>query len=46
MIEAFGTKPVPVRIRMMSGTVPTADTLEALKMPLVDKVNEDLDTRT
>lgn len=31
----FGTSPEPVRIRMMGGTVPTAEIVEVLKVPFV-----------
>ncbi|CAG9172901.1 M20/M25/M40 family metallo-hydrolase [Cupriavidus pampae] len=31
----FGTNPEPVRIRMMGGTVPTAEIVEVLKVPFV-----------
>ncbi|GHC23477.1 hypothetical protein GCM10010082_14690 [Kushneria pakistanensis] len=35
MVEAFGENPAPVRIRMMGGTVPTAEIVEALQVPFV-----------
>ncbi len=35
MVEAFGAKPEPVRIRMMGGTVPTAEIVKALHVPFV-----------
>ncbi len=43
MSEAFGAKPEPVRIRMMGGTVPTAEIVEALQVPfaIVPLVNAD-----
>lgn len=43
MVEAFGAKPEPVRIRMMGGTVPTAEIVEALGVPfaIVPLVNAD-----
>jgi acetylornithine deacetylase/succinyl-diaminopimelate desuccinylase-like protein len=43
MVEAFGAKPEPVRIRMMGGTVPTAEIVEALRVPfaIVPLVNAD-----
>ncbi len=43
MVDAFGAKPEPVRIRMMGGTVPTAEIVEALKVPfaIVPLVNAD-----
>ena len=33
MVDAFGAKPEPVRIRMMGGTVPTAEIVGALQVP-------------
>ncbi|UIF90122.1 M20/M25/M40 family metallo-hydrolase [Cupriavidus sp. UYPR2.512] len=33
--DTFGTTPEPVRIRMMGGTVPTAEIVEVLKVPFV-----------
>ena len=43
MVDAFGMKPEPVRIRMMGGTVPTAEIVEALRVPfaIVPLVNAD-----
>ena len=43
MVDAFGVKPEPVRIRMMGGTVPTAEIVEALRVPfaIVPLVNAD-----
>jgi len=43
MVDAFGAKPEPVRIRMMGGTVPTAEIVEALHVPfaIVPLVNGD-----
>ncbi|MEP6876044.1 MAG: M20/M25/M40 family metallo-hydrolase [Burkholderiales bacterium] len=43
MVEAFGATPEPVRIRMMGGTVPTAEIVEALRVPfaIVPLVNAD-----
>ena len=43
MVEAFGAKPEPVRIRMMGSTVPTAEIVEALHVPfaIVPLVNAD-----
>ncbi|MEJ8821076.1 M20/M25/M40 family metallo-hydrolase [Variovorax humicola] len=43
MVDAFGAKPEPVRVRMMGGTVPTAEIVEALKVPfaIVPLVNAD-----
>ena len=43
MVDAFGPKPEPVRIRMMGGTVPTAEIVEALRVPfaIVPLVNAD-----
>ncbi len=43
MVDAFGAQPGPVRIRMMGGTVPTAEIVEALKVPfaIVPLVNAD-----
>jgi acetylornithine deacetylase/succinyl-diaminopimelate desuccinylase-like protein len=43
MVDAFGAKPEPVRIRMMGGTVPTAEIVEALHVPfaIVPLVNAD-----
>ena len=43
MVEAFGATPEPVRIRMMGGTVPTAEIVEALQVPfaIVPLVNAD-----
>jgi acetylornithine deacetylase/succinyl-diaminopimelate desuccinylase-like protein len=43
MVEAFGAKPEPVRIRMMGGTVPTAEIVGALQVPfaIVPLVNAD-----
>ncbi|HUD33583.1 MAG TPA: acetylornithine deacetylase, partial [Variovorax sp.] len=43
MTEAFGRAPEPVRIRMMGGTVPTAEIVEALRVPfaIVPLVNAD-----
>lgn len=35
MTEAFGETPAPVRIRMMGGTVPTAEIVDALQVPFV-----------
>ena len=35
MTEAFGTTPAPIRIRMMGGTVPTAEIVDALQVPFV-----------
>ena len=36
MTEAFGAAPpTPVRIRMMGGTVPTAEIVDALQVPFV-----------
>ena len=35
MVEVFGAKPAPIRIRMMGGTVPTAEIVDALKVPFV-----------
>jgi acetylornithine deacetylase/succinyl-diaminopimelate desuccinylase-like protein len=43
MVDSFGPKPEPVRIRMMGGTVPTAEIVEALHVPflIVPLVNAD-----
>jgi acetylornithine deacetylase/succinyl-diaminopimelate desuccinylase-like protein len=43
MVDAFGAKPEPVRIRMMGGTVPTAEIVGALQVPfaIVPLVNAD-----
>lgn len=43
MVDAFDAKPEPVRIRMMGGTVPTAEIVEALKIPfaIIPLVNAD-----
>lgn len=43
MVDAFGAQPEPVRIRMMGGTVPTAEIVEALHVPfaIVPLVNPD-----
>jgi len=43
MVDAFGAQPGPVRIRMMGGTVPTAEIVEALHVPfaIVPLVNGD-----
>jgi acetylornithine deacetylase/succinyl-diaminopimelate desuccinylase-like protein len=43
MAGAFGTEPAPVRIRMMGGTVPTAEIVKALEVPfaIVPLVNAD-----
>lgn len=43
MVEAFGATPEPVRIRMMGGTVPTAEIVAALHEPfvIVPLVNSD-----
>ena len=43
MVAAFGTQPEPVRIRMMGGTVPTAEIVEVLRVPfaIVPLVNAD-----
>ena len=43
MVDAFGARPEPVRIRMMGGTVPTAEIVEALGVPfaIVPLVNAD-----
>ena len=43
MTESFGRAPEPVRIRMMGGTVPTAEIVEALRVPfaIVPLVNAD-----
>ncbi|MEP7101571.1 MAG: M20/M25/M40 family metallo-hydrolase [Burkholderiales bacterium] len=43
MVESFGKEPLPVRIRMMGGTVPTAEIVEALRVPfaIVPLVNAD-----
>ncbi|WP_201509436.1 M20/M25/M40 family metallo-hydrolase [Psychrobacter alimentarius] len=48
MTEAFGATPAPVRIRMMGGTVPTAEIVEALKVPfvIVPLVNADNNQHT
>lgn len=35
MVDTFGTTPPPVRIRMMGGTVPTAEIVDALQVPFV-----------
>ncbi|MDX2374775.1 hypothetical protein ACTXGL_10810 [Psychrobacter sp. T6-6] len=35
MVESFSAKPAPVRIRMMGGTVPTAEIVDALQVPFV-----------
>lgn len=35
MTEAFGATPAPIRIRMMGGTVPTAEIVDALQVPFV-----------
>lgn len=35
MREVFGAEPEPVRIRMMGGTVPTAEIVEVLRVPFV-----------
>lgn len=35
MVDTFGTTPPPVRIRMMGGTVPTAQIVETLQVPFV-----------
>ena len=35
MIEAFGKTPALVRIRMMGGTVPTAEIVDPLQVPFV-----------
>lgn len=43
MVDTFGTTPPPVRIRMMGGTVPTAQIVETLQVPfvIVSLVNAD-----
>jgi ParB family chromosome partitioning protein len=43
MVDAFGAKPEPVRIRVMGGTVPTAEIVGALQVPfaIVPLVNSD-----
>ncbi|MDM0074860.1 M20/M25/M40 family metallo-hydrolase [Variovorax sp. J2P1-59] len=43
MVDTFGAKPEPVRIRMMGGTVPTAEIVGALQVPfaIVPLVNAD-----
>ena len=35
IVDVFGATPEPVRIRMMGGTVPTAEIVEALRVPFV-----------
>lgn len=35
MVATFGAKPEPVRIRMMGGTVPTAEIVETLHVPFL-----------
>lgn len=35
VVDEFGPTPEPVRIRMMGGTVPTAEIVEALRVPFV-----------
>ena len=35
MVETFGATPAPIRIRMMGGTVPTAEIVEALHIPFL-----------
>ncbi len=43
LVDTFGATPAPVRIRMMGGTVPTAEIVEALHVPflIVPLVNAD-----
>lgn len=43
MVDEFGAKPEPVRIRMMGGTVPTAEIVDALHIPfaIIPLVNAD-----
>jgi acetylornithine deacetylase/succinyl-diaminopimelate desuccinylase-like protein len=43
LTETFGTKPAPVRIRMMGGTVPTAEIVRVLQVPfaIIPLVNAD-----
>ncbi len=43
LTDTFGTNPEPVRIRMMGGTVPTAEIVEALRVPfaIIPLVNAD-----
>lgn len=43
MVATFGANPAPIRIRMMGGTVPTAEIVAALKVPflIVPLVNAD-----
>jgi acetylornithine deacetylase/succinyl-diaminopimelate desuccinylase-like protein len=43
MTDAFGRSPEPVRIRMMGGTVPTAEIVDALHVPfaIIPLVNAD-----
>lgn len=35
LVDTFGAAPEPVRIRMMGGTVPTAEIVETLRVPFV-----------
>ncbi|MGO1282377.1 MAG: hypothetical protein ACTJHI_08050 [Psychrobacter sp.] len=35
MVEAFGAKSAPIRIRIMGGTVPVAEIVDALQVPFV-----------
>jgi acetylornithine deacetylase/succinyl-diaminopimelate desuccinylase-like protein len=48
LTDTFGTSPEPIRIRMMGGTVPTAEIVEALHVPfaIVPLVNADNNQHT
>ncbi len=48
LTDTFGSNPEPVRIRMMGGTVPTAEIVEALRVPfaIVPLVNADNNQHT
>lgn len=43
LTDSYGTNPVPVRIRMMGGTVPTAEIVGVLQVPfaIIPLVNAD-----
>jgi acetylornithine deacetylase/succinyl-diaminopimelate desuccinylase-like protein len=48
LTDTYGTAPAPIRIRMMGGTVPTAEIVEALHVPfaIVPLVNADNNQHT